>query len=319
VPDRIPQRQESVALGFALARAQRNTMSEFWFLRLQWFIGLELGDRAEAERCTAQMHDVLEAVPLPDFEWNLRSVECTWMLIDGRLDELEAAAAPMLEFGLAVGMPAAAPTFGAHMFNVRLGQGRVDEALVMYEPIALENPNVAVLRSALILLYCEAGRIDDARRMFAAEVANDFAGFPYDGAWLSSTVRLAEIAARLDQWGAAEVLLSRLMPFCGQMAANITVVAGAVDLFVANALVCVSGAVEEANAHFDAALRMHDAFGARYLAARTRLDWADALLRHGAPDHAHVHELISGAQRDATALGFPALATRADALAERAG
>lgn len=91
------------------------------------------------------MRSSLDAYPLPDAEWNLLASQCTMLLVDGEIDVLEPLIAHTFELGVRVGMPAAAPTFGAHTYNLRLQQNRADEVLAMYEPIAQANPNVAVL------------------------------------------------------------------------------------------------------------------------------------------------------------------------------
>ena len=40
------------------------------------------------------------------------------------------------------------------------------------EPIARANPNIAVLRAAVTYLFCEVGRIDEARELFARDAAD---------------------------------------------------------------------------------------------------------------------------------------------------
>jgi class 3 adenylate cyclase/tetratricopeptide (TPR) repeat protein len=310
VPDRLEQRRADLVLGIELAERANDIVTLAVLHRVAHETAI-----ARADLATADVHleaaRALTAAGLAQLEWSLRQAECMRMLLHGELADCELATAAALELGTRAGFVGAGATYAAHMLNIRIQQGRVDEFIDLFEPIVAENPNIAVLRSALMMTYCESGRLDDARELFARDVANSFADFPYDATWLSSMSRLTDVTFALRDVTAAAVLLERLSPFVGQVAMTAPVTAGAVDMSVAR-LLTVLGRDEEADAAFAAAVEIHERLEAPYLIARTQLDWADLLrIRNAADDASRALALIAGAHDSATTYGFAALAQRA--------
>ena len=77
-------------------------------------------------------------------------------------------------------------------------------------------------------------------------------------------------------------------------------------------MLAVLGRYDEIDAHFAAALDIHERLEAPYLIARTRLDWADALRERNRPGDASLAAtLASAAYVAATAHGFSGLVQRA--------
>jgi hypothetical protein len=168
-----------------------------------------------------------------------------------------------------------------------------------------------------MMVYCESGRLEDARALFERDAANSFADFPYDSTWLSSMARLADVAVALHDEPAAAVLLDGLVPFVGQVAVNTAVTAGAIDLSVAR-LLAVLRRFDDADARFAAALEIHEGLAAPYLSARTLLGWAGALRTRNRPGDASLAAThASAAHVMATDHGFASIARRARAMSGR--
>ena len=305
LPERLEQRHADVTVGLALAERANDVVSSYDLHMILHQIALVRADLVAADAHLDAMRAIAQATGLLRHEYPLRCAESMRMLLNGRLAECERALGPTLELGTRIGNVGAGATYGAHLVNIRLQQGRIDEVIDLFEPIVTENPSIAVLRSALMMVYCEAGRLDDARVLFEHDAANAFADFPHDPVWLSTMARLADVVVALHDESAAALLLDWLVPFVGQVALNAAVTAGATDLFVAR-LLAVLGRYDEIDAHFTAALEIHERLEAPYLIARTRLDWADALRERNQPDDASLSAThAAAAQLIATPMASP--------------
>jgi tetratricopeptide (TPR) repeat protein len=174
-----------------------------------------------------------------------------------------------------------------------------------------------VLRAILAALYCELGRVDEARELFGAEAANDFADFPYDFLWLYSLATYAEVCARLGDVEPAGRLYEHLAPWHQQIACFSFSTRGAVALYL-GMLATVLTRYDQAEDHFSEAMEIHERLRAPYWIACTRLEWARMLLARRQPgDAERARDLVGQALATARELGLANVERRAVELLEQ--
>lgn len=277
---------------------------------------LESGDIVEVDARLDEMRAIVEQTGLPYLQQLVLLSRYWRLLLDGRTAEAEAASTQVLEIGTRIGQAEALSMYGAQLFRIRHEQGRLSEIVDLVAHAAADNPTLPSLRAALIEVYCELGRRDEARALFAHDVASDFSDFPLDIVWLTSMVRCADSAAELGDRDAAEVLYQRLAPFADMVAGNPATVAGSVARPLGR-LATLLGQCDAAEAHLRDALAVHERLRAPYWIARTQLDWADLLLVRDEPgDRQAARELVRASRQIAEAHDYAGLRARADGLAE---
>jgi hypothetical protein len=123
--------------------------------------------------------------------------------------------------------------------------------------------------------YAQTGRTDNAVHALAAD---GFRDIPHDGIWLGAITCLAETCAATGSDRQAATLYGLLAPY-----ADRNVVIGSASTCAGPAarhlglLASVLGRHETAAGHFEQAIAMNHAMGARPWMARTRLQYAQAL------------------------------------------
>jgi tetratricopeptide (TPR) repeat protein len=162
----------------------------------------------------------------------------------------------------------------------------------------------------------DRGRIESARAHFERLADRRFTELPRDFSWLAGLVRAAETCAHLEDVGRAKVLYELLLPHAGR---NATLGPAAACLgSVSRALGLLAtqlGAFEAATRHFEAAIAMNIAMGARPFTIRSKSDFARMLLARGERgDAERAAEMLSEVRGAALDLGMTRLAGDAERL-----
>ena len=195
-------------------------------------------------------------------------------LLAGRVGEAERLVAEAADLGRAIGEPDVADVEHAQLWELRGLQGRRSELLPLGR--ALFGDDSPPGRGFLALTLLEQG--DRAGAEAAAGPLLDLPApppFPADRTWLASVTYGSELAAALGARAACEWLYEALLPH-----AEKTVAIGVAIAFrgaVAHYLGLLAAALdrpEEARAHFEHALAVHERLGARAWAARSRHELA---------------------------------------------
>ena len=242
---------------------------------------------------------------------------CARLLMAGEFDEVEQLIAQTGEYAALLqedqilGMRLA-----ALVFVMREIQGRLGELEAAVEQFADAQPGMPVWRCGLMCVYLQTGREDELRSQYEPLAADGFVSLPRDNLWLPSLAFAAEACAHLGDRRGAHILRELLAPYSGQNVVTPGVAyIGPVDRYLA--LVAVTEGDDAAAAEwFAAARRVAAATGARPTSARLALDQARALRDK---DPARSAELAAEAVAEAEAVGLPALAERARALAGLGG
>ncbi len=235
--------------------------------------------------------------------------------MQGKWVEAEEQAREMLIISQRFQLPVYFQSWGAVMYDVRRHQGRLPEIDAPLQ-VAAQQAGGEVWNPALVVLYCEAGRTDDARRLFDQVAANDFTDLVRDNIWTTKVHLLVYAAQYLGDERRARLLYDLLLPYRGQM-----VVVGFAILCagsVSTPLGIAATVLEEweaAEDHFEEALEMERRSGARPWHARTELEYAVMLhQRDRAAEREKAAQLVSSALVTFEELGMKKELERALAL-----
>ena len=184
----------------------------------------------------------------------------------------------------------------------------------MFSQAAADNPGLPVLRTALAQMYCDLDRPDDALATIAADLADGFAHFPYDTAWLQAMVVLSDICVRLDQPSPLPSLYETLAPWHRLTASVGMTFLGPVALFL-GMLAAALGNYTAAAEHFREALDVSERLQAPYWTALTQIEECNMLRQRGEPnDESRAAALLTQANDAAQRYGFAGLERRAHAI-----
>jgi DNA-binding SARP family transcriptional activator len=279
---------------------------------------LELGDVAGADVQIAAASRLAATLHRPLYEWWTSLFRCARAQMDGRFDDAERLAQETLAIGQRGQAENAVHVFAQAMFNIRREQGRLAEVEESVHGFIAMYPAVPAWRCTRALMYLELGREEAARSEFEAMARAGFDALPRDAQWLIAMTLLAEVCGRLGDAARAAELYEPLVPYAGR---NVIVGRAATcNGSASRHLGILAGTIgewERAERHFEDALAMHEAMGARPFVARTQVSWAEMELARG--DVSRARDRLAEAIVLADALGMSALGTRARSLVVSVG
>ncbi|MCA1843897.1 MAG: hypothetical protein LC792_12080, partial [Actinobacteria bacterium] len=297
-PGRPESKQEMAELA-ALADQLADPALAFWANMIQSVTALVFGDGAAHDHLLGRARHAAFEIGQPLFRWMTGYVTVNQSRLAGRLALAEEQANQTMELGRAAGFPDAKRIHGANMFGVRYDTGRLAE----FAALAGRRRGSDPLSTALFALtFSELGRPDEARAFIEDLRPDGFSALP--GMFrLYYLTRFAEACACLGDADRAAVLYDLLAPHRGIIATAQADTSGAVDHYL-GLLAVTLGRPAAAN-HFTDAARVHAAFPAPTLLARTRLEWARMLLTRRRPgDAEHARQLLGQALATARELGL---------------
>jgi tetratricopeptide (TPR) repeat protein len=225
-------------------------------------------------------------------------------LLAGDLPASETFARRAYEVGRKCGVPEALAHYHAQVTRIRHAQGRLDELVPVFERLVGANPTLTPLRSTLCRLYCLLGRFEDARPLFDADAAHEFASIPWNRYLLMSISVYAEACTDLEIMQPAGMLYDRLKPYCDQVPVGDATFLAPVA-FYCGRLAALLGDVDQAVVHFGEAEAINAKLNSPIWSVVTRTDWAATLLRRGREtDRTRARELIDGVIPEAAQLRF---------------
>jgi class 3 adenylate cyclase/tetratricopeptide (TPR) repeat protein len=281
VPDMLQERRRLTDELLELAQRLNDPWLSFWAASRQWEVGIEAGDRSQAESALLTMRTLAASVPQPSFVWLRLLDEFAWAFTQGDLPSSEQWAMRAFEAASASGEPDAAMFFGVQLLTVRFQQRRSGEFVDQVVQFAGEPDCLAGWRAAAALCLIENGREAEARELALAE---DFRSVPWDAAWSAALFMWAQVCARLDLGDRAGQLYELLAPFSGQLASGGSLVYGTIA-WALGTLAATQERYEQAGAHFATAVEIEERLGAPLFLARTHVSWARALIARGRPEN----------------------------------
>jgi tetratricopeptide (TPR) repeat protein len=275
-------------------------------------LSLQLGDIAEVARFEAEKRRLAAQIGQPMLEFVIAFSESWFRLLAGDTEEAEARATEALRLGNETGQPDILAFYGSQLHHIRWHQGRTGEIADFMAHVASEIPDVPAFRGAAAHVLVEAGRDRDAAAFLEHEKSlgfpghEDFLAPAYFDLW-------ARVATALDDVEAAARLYERLAPWARLVIFTVPTVHGAIAHDLAT-LAAVLGRYDEAEAHFAAALQVHERMRAPFFTALTLLEWARTLRRRADDQSARAETMLCQAHAIASEYGYAAIEARSDRL-----
>ena len=317
VPDRLQERLAITSEMSAMA-LELGDPSLRWQAAFDRVLSLtEAGDAEEMERELAVARSLSEEINDPALRYFTATLLGARALTAGRLGEAEALAEEILAIGTASGQPDTLTLYGSVLLSARREQGRLDEVIELLVGMQKANPDMAIVRANLAVMYIELGRPEAAASLFELDAKDQFAAFKYNsGGWLLALCMYSEVCAYLGDDKAARVLFDKVGRFAGHIATGGQFDVGSCHRYV-GLLAKAMGDLALAERHLAEGTATNDRIGAPLWAARNRLDWGDMLLTRSAPgDDDKARLLGSEALEVARRHGSKLLERRAERLVE---
>ncbi len=282
------------------------------------FAELECGDLPGVDHDLDLLSQLAEETRHPHYRWLTAMFRAMRALLAAHFDDAERLAGDALAIGERVGDPNALVAYGAQLYVLRRGQGRLAELEPLMSGFVARHASAPVWETATALLYALLGRMDDARGRFESAF-DEFTALPRDVTWLPHLGLLGEACALLGDTKRAAVLLPLLEPFAEQ-----TLVAGpgaasfGIAMRVVGLLAATVGRYDEAAAHLDLAAHLEEQRGGLAWFAQSLCDHATVLLARHAPGDRELAARSAGRARAlALRLGMQTIAATAATLARQ--
>jgi transcriptional regulator with XRE-family HTH domain len=276
---------------------------------------LELGDLAAALADQAIWVPSIHELQQPLYIGAALMVQTMLALLGGRFAEAEQLAGKAVAVNRQLQVEHVDGTYGMQMFTIRREQGRLAELASVVRHFVIHQPDNAIWRPGLALIYSELDLWDEAYQEFERQAGNDFT-LPRDEMWSTCMAYLAEVCAYLGDAPRAARLYARLRPYCGRniMVGYLALFLGPVDYYLGR-LSATQCHWAEAEQHFLEALDMNTRMEAWPWLAHTQYAYARMLRQRGrAADQAYAQQLARQALETAERLGMRALAGKVTAM-----
>ncbi len=268
---------------------------------------LEAGDMQGTDAELQAARQRAEYLRQPRYLWHVTGLRALRALMSGRLEDGARLMEEALEFGRRADERIARHLYAIQLTTLRYAQGRLEELEATMRSFVDQYPHLHGWRSTLALLYAELGEAAKARTEFETVGAGGWTDLPRDSAWLLTMSRAADTCSRLGDRAAAAILYDLLGPFgrrnvvLGRVA-SITIGSASRHL---GQLATTLGRLDEAAAHFEAALEMNGRTGARPWLGLAACDYARMLrARGGEGDRERAEELVGHASELAAQHGL---------------
>ena len=273
----------------------------------------KLGAYDELETELQRLHARAEAARHPHYAQVAAGFEAQIAILRGRwADAVRWAKTSLHQAGLdgSVGVEG---RYGFQMFAIQRALGNLESIAPMFAHIAESSEGTRLWLPGAILMHCELGQLDAARRLL--ERLGDADNLPRDDLYTVSLVYLADACVILNDTARADRLLHALQPY---RALNLSVL-GTVALGSGAGYMAALAALlkrgKDARALFEEALAFNARMRAPPLVARTQVDYAAFLARSDKPaDLERASRLSRDALVIAERFGMRKLAERARQL-----
>jgi eukaryotic-like serine/threonine-protein kinase len=280
---------------------------------------LELSDFATADREFSSYQHRAEELRQPSYLWFAAVWQATRAWLRGNCRESEQYAQEALRIGQRAQDPDAAQCFTAQIFATHAGTRSLQGIEMPVQQFAEHYTALPSWRSTLALMYAGSGAVEEARREIASFAADRFASIPQDGNWLITLVNLAQVYVLLRDPAGAALVYDLLVPHAHR---HIIVQPALVFLGslgrILGMLAATMGRWQEAEAHYEDALRQHREMNARPLIVLTQQQYVPMFFVRNHPgDWDRGMAIIEQAIATAQELGMDESATRLAAMKNR--
>lgn len=212
----------------------------------------------------------------PGHQWLVAVHRAAVALLEGDFDAAEGLVAEASSLGERAQTWSSAVSYGLQLYVLRWQQGRLTEVEELVRRSASEHATYPIFRCVLTHLLAELGAEDEAARELQSLAVDRFASIPFDEEWDVSVCLLAQAAARLGDVESAATLYDLLLPYAGRVTFSYPEVSvGPVARYL-GLLASAVGRNQDASRHFEEAIAISEAIGARSWLLRSRENLAQA-------------------------------------------
>ena len=274
---------------------------------------LEAGDLSAAHREFEAFTRLAEELRQPAQLWFAAVNRAKLALFEGSFADAETAICEAAELGRSMQSANAQLAFDLQMYALRREQGRLGELVEVVERAVDEYSGYPVWRYVVADVFAELGRKDEARAAFEVLAADGFVHY-LEMQWLFSISLAPDVCGYLGDVERAATLYELLQPYAHR---NATLPPELCHGSVSRGLGVLAATMRKWNLavqHFDDALLMNGAMGARPWLAHTQYDYGRMLLAREPDDRRRAHDLLAAAKALSEELGMKALAEKVSAL-----
>jgi class 3 adenylate cyclase/tetratricopeptide (TPR) repeat protein len=313
VPERLSDRLAVTAEAERLALELHDPIGLFWTMFQRAYAAVESGDLVETNRCHQEAAALAARIGQPTLRWLTTLNESSLALLRGDLPAAEATSMDALTLGESSGQPDALVLHRFQLHVIRWHQGRSAEVVALMEGLD-RDVGLPMFHAARARLYHETGKHAEARALLAAETAD---GFPHLGDWsvLTAMSYWAEVAARMEEPVAIDLVHDRLHPWSSQVICTRTQVGGEVAHYL-GILDSARHRYDDAERWFASALDTHRRLRAPFHLARTHLEWGRMMVRRDGGRTPAADEHLAATREIAEGAGYLAVDAEAARLLE---
>lgn len=286
----------------------------------RFFAFMTAGQVWEARAQLDLIARLTEELGQPPQQWYAGVMATVLALQDGRFADAERLIDKTLEAGRrSEPWDAEATRLFAHFALLR-ERGGLDQLEADLRRALVTHPGYRSMRSMILSVLCESGRLDEARALFDQLAVDDFAAFPKDSEWLFALTLLGEAAAALGDRERGATLYEQLLPYAGLVGLAASEVSVGPVTRPLGILAALLGRHDDAAAHLQAAIDWADRMGALPWQAHAQHAYATMLAARGGPgDRQDAIELLGSALEICEHCGMTVLGERVAGLLERLG
>jgi tetratricopeptide (TPR) repeat protein len=275
---------------------------------------LVLGDRDGFDRSVEEEERLQRELRIVDYWTGLH--RALQLQMDGQFDAAERLASQAFAELQHDDPENAALAYGAVMFDLRRHQDRLLELESGVKANAERYTAVPAWGAALASVYSDGGRLQEARAVFDGLAERGFSHLPSDAVLPVALSLLADVCWVLGDAARAPELYRMLLPRDGEcvVVGWANTASGAVSRSLA-LLAATMRRLEDAERHFEDALRTNAKLRNKPWLAQTRAQYGAVLLTRGAPgDREHALDLLRLALDAAQEMGMAKVVANCDAL-----
>jgi DNA-binding winged helix-turn-helix (wHTH) protein/tetratricopeptide (TPR) repeat protein len=278
---------------------------------------LELGRGKEADTDLSVCAELAESLRQPRLAWYVSCLNTMRALLHGRLSDAESLIEQTLRAGDLIDSETAHHANGLHKIVLEI-ERRDHADISTIESLAERYPGVPMWRAVRVHAYAQRRRADEALRALSELARDGFFAVPFDINWLTAMTFIAEGCYALGSSQHAAQLYDLLEPYARRCVVTFAGMACFGSVSRPLGLLAVTlGRWNEAIEHFKVALKVNAAIGAEPRVARTKYDYARALLLRNQPgDCDGAMELLAEAAQAARKIGMRGLLERTTSLSE---
>lgn len=304
-PDTLQERLAVATEAVQLAAETGDVERELPAHDYRLFAFLERGEMAAVEAEFDAVTRLAEGVRQPWALWKTTAVGALLALLQGRFDEAAELIASARGHGERSQPWNATVSYRLQRFALASARGGLQDIEPLVARAIEEFPSYRLWRCVAVNLDWQLGRLDRAGAGFERLAASDFRDLPFDEEWLLGLSLLAPVCAALDDAQRARTLHAMLAPYADRVATGIPEIATGAVARPLGLLAATRGDSHTAERHFEDALKLNTAIGARPWLAHTQHDHARMLLaRHDTGDRERAHELLAQCRRLYAELGM---------------